>query len=112
MNKLQAIISPTIGIFTNIGPAHSENFINIRQKVGEKLNLFTKVETLIYCPDYPEIQETIIKSEILNSIKDGAKIFCVLENREKIKDTLAKIKEMDEGISIVVSGVIDRVREI
>jgi len=69
MNKLQAIISPTIGIFTNIGPAHSENFINIRQKVGEKLNLFTKVETLIYCPDYPEIQETIIKSEILNSIK-------------------------------------------
>ena len=54
----------------------------------------------------------VSQAEILNSIKDGAKIFCVLENREKIKDTLAKIKEMDEGISIVISGVIDRVREI
>lgn len=69
MGKLQVIIQPTLGIFTNIGPAHSENFISIRQKVGEKLKLFTKVRTLIYCPDYPEIQETIIKSEILESIR-------------------------------------------
>ena len=50
------------------------------------------------------------QEEILNSIKDGAKIFSVLEGREKLKDTLAKIKEMDEGISIVVTGNIDRVR--
>ncbi|MCD4665727.1 MAG: bifunctional UDP-N-acetylmuramoyl-tripeptide:D-alanyl-D-alanine ligase/alanine racemase [Bacteroidales bacterium] len=69
MGKLQAIINPSIGIFTNIGPAHNENFISTLQKVGEKLKLFTKVNTLIYTPDYPEIQETIIKSEILNSIE-------------------------------------------
>jgi len=68
MGKLQQIINPTIGIFTNIGAAHSENFINIKQKVGEKLKLFTKVNTLIYNLDYSEIQETIIRSEILNSI--------------------------------------------
>ncbi len=69
MNRLQQIIQPTIGIFTNIGPAHSENFINIKQKVGEKLKLFTKVKTLIYCPDFSEIQEPLIRSEILNSIE-------------------------------------------
>ncbi len=68
MGKLQQIINPTVGIFTNIGAAHSENFINVIQKVGEKLKLFTKVNTLIYSPDYAEIQETIIRSEILNSI--------------------------------------------
>jgi hypothetical protein len=50
--------------------------------------------------------------EILNSIKDGAKIFCVFTDKEKIKNALTQIKEMDEGISIVVSGVIDRVREV
>ena len=54
----------------------------------------------------------VSQEDILNSIKDGAKIFCVLDSREKFKDTLAKIKEMDEGISIVISGVIDRVREV
>jgi len=54
----------------------------------------------------------VSQEEILKSIKDGAKIFCVLETREKIKDTLVKIQKMDEGISIVISGMIDRVREV
>ncbi len=69
MNRLQQIIRPTIGIFTNIGEAHNENFINKIQKIGEKLKLFTKVDTLIYCIDHAEIQEVIIKSQILNGIE-------------------------------------------
>lgn len=68
MGRLKDIINPTIGIFTNIGPAHGENFISIQQKVGEKLKLFTKVKILIYSPDFPEMQETIIRSELLNTI--------------------------------------------
>jgi hypothetical protein len=54
----------------------------------------------------------IPQEEILNSIKDGAKIYCVFTDREKIRETLARIMEMDEGISIMVSGVIDRVRDV
>lgn len=69
MGRLQKIINPTIGLFTNIGPAHGENFISMQQKVGEKLKLFTKVKTLIYSPDFPEMQETIIRSEILETIE-------------------------------------------
>lgn len=69
MTQLQAIIKPTIGIFTNIGPAHGENFIRIEQKVGEKLKLFTKVDTLVYSPDHAELQEGIIRSQLLHSIK-------------------------------------------
>ncbi|NCA85995.1 MAG: bifunctional UDP-N-acetylmuramoyl-tripeptide:D-alanyl-D-alanine ligase/alanine racemase, partial [Clostridia bacterium] len=69
MLNLQRIIRPTIGIFTNIGEAHNENFINHQQKVGEKLKLFTKVKTLIYCPDHKPIQEVIIRSEILEGIE-------------------------------------------
>lgn len=69
MMRLQKIINPTIGIFTNIGEAHNENFINKQQKIGEKLKLFTKVETLVYCTDHRSIQEIIIRSEILGAIK-------------------------------------------
>lgn len=69
MTQLQSIIKPTIGIFTNIGPAHGENFIRIEQKVGEKLKLFTKVDTLVYSPDHAQLQEGIIRSQILHSIK-------------------------------------------
>ncbi len=59
MEKLEKIIQPTIGIFTNIGEAHSEGFLNMRQKVNEKLQLFKNVEALIYCKDYPVINEGI-----------------------------------------------------
>jgi alanine racemase len=68
MDKLQAIIQPNFGIFTNIGQAHDENFIHREQKISEKLKLFTKVETLIYCTDYLEIKERILKFEILKNI--------------------------------------------
>ncbi len=69
MDQLQKIIQPSIGIFSNIGNAHDENFIHVAQKVGEKLKLFTKVDTLVYSVDHSEIQETIIRSEILGNIK-------------------------------------------
>ncbi|OQA01719.1 MAG: Alanine racemase [Bacteroidetes bacterium ADurb.Bin408] len=82
MHALQKIINPQYGIFTNIGAAHDENFINRAQKIGEKLKLFTKVKTLVYCTDYSEIQEVIIKSGILKNIntftwskKEGADLF-------------------------------------
>lgn len=68
MQKLQAIINPTIGIFTNIGEAHGKNFINNAQKIGEKLKLFTKVDVLIYCTDHKDLLEIIIRSGIRNNI--------------------------------------------
>jgi hypothetical protein len=50
--------------------------------------------------------------EWFESIKDGAKVYCVFNNREQLKKALIRIKKKDEGISIMVSGLIDRVREI
>lgn len=68
MGKLQSIVKPNIGIFTNIGEAHNENFISLNQKVGEKLKLFTKVDTLIYCLDHAAVQEVMIRSQILETV--------------------------------------------
>lgn len=50
MEKLAKVIQPTIGIFTFIGTAHSENFLSRRQLIGEKLNLFKTANTII-CPE-------------------------------------------------------------
>ncbi|MCB0805964.1 MAG: bifunctional UDP-N-acetylmuramoyl-tripeptide:D-alanyl-D-alanine ligase/alanine racemase [Bacteroidales bacterium] len=95
MGKLQPIIQPTVGIFTNIGQAHSENFIHIQQKVGEKLKLFTRVGTLIYTPDYYDIQETMIKSGILENIET----FTWSRNQDA-KLRITDVKE-EKGISIL-----------
>ncbi len=59
MANLQKIINPTIGIFTNIGDAHQENFCSIKQKIREKLRLFLHCNTLLYCKDCAEIHEQI-----------------------------------------------------
>ncbi|MES2731236.1 MAG: bifunctional UDP-N-acetylmuramoyl-tripeptide:D-alanyl-D-alanine ligase/alanine racemase [Bacteroidota bacterium] len=67
MARLQTVIQPTIGIFTNIGSAHDEGFTNRIQKVEEKLQLFNTCQTLIYCKDYPEIEGAI--HQLINSRK-------------------------------------------
>jgi alanine racemase len=59
MKSLQEIIKPTIGIFTNIGSAHDEGFRSRKQKVTEKLRLFTQCKRLIYRTDYSDISEEI-----------------------------------------------------
>ena len=47
MEMLEKIIQPTIGILTNIGEAHSEGFTDKKQKLAEKLKLFTHCQLLI-----------------------------------------------------------------
>ncbi len=69
MAALQKVIKPTIGVFTNIGQAHQENFISFEQKAGEKLNLFTQVETLVYCMDYYDIQQVILRAGLGKKVK-------------------------------------------
>lgn len=69
MRLLENIIQPTIGIITNIGQAHDENFENQKQKTDEKLKLFLNSEVLIYCKDYLVLQDEISNNKTLRDIK-------------------------------------------
>lgn len=57
MERLQKMILPSIGIFSNIGDAHQQHFTSIEQKVHEKMLLFEQCKTLVYCSDYQLIDE-------------------------------------------------------
>tara|TARA_B110000879_G_scaffold57366_2_gene80722 strand:- start:1207 stop:3654 length:2448 start_codon:yes stop_codon:yes gene_type:complete len=61
MENLQSIINPSIGIFTNIGQAHSENFKSIEEKVKEKLKLFSNTQQVIYCKDHSAVHAIVSK---------------------------------------------------
>ena len=61
MEKLATIIQPTIGIFTNIGEAHSEGFPDRQTKIQEKLKLFKDSTAIIYCKDQPALAQAIEK---------------------------------------------------
>lgn len=55
MERLARIIQPTVGIFTNIGPAHREGFASKTDKVREKMRFFDTAQTLIFCADHEKI---------------------------------------------------------
>ena len=59
MQALRAIIQPTIGVMTNIGPAHQENFSTIQEKCHEKLLLFKDAKVLIYNADEAVVAECV-----------------------------------------------------
>lgn len=68
MEKLERIIRPDIGVITNIGDAHSENFAGTEAKAREKLKLFKETRTIIYDGD----------QEIIHRLLTG-------ERKEKIR---------------------------
>ena len=51
MEVLQSVIRPTIGVLTNIGGAHQENFYSLQDKCLEKLSLFKECDVVIYDGD-------------------------------------------------------------
>src|SRR5690606_33344807 len=59
MAVLQSIISPSIGILTNIGTAHNEGFHSIDEKIQEKLKLFSNSNIVLLPND----------SRVLNAAK-------------------------------------------
>lgn len=65
MEKLRKIILPDIGIITNIGDAHSENFKDNAEKAKEKLRLFLNASKIIYCKDHKLIDHLILSDPVL-----------------------------------------------
>ena len=59
MVKLEAIIRPSIGIFTNIGEAHQEGFLDVAEKLEQKLILFKNASKIIYCSDQEAVHSII-----------------------------------------------------
>jgi alanine racemase len=90
MRALQTIIRPTIGILTNIGGAHQENFFSLQEKCLEKLSLFKDCDVIIYNADDELITTCMQKSmftarEIAWSRKDGERPLFI-SNIEKKSD--------------------------
>ena len=63
MLALHDIIQPTIGVITNIGTAHQENFSSVEEKVREKLILFHDANTIVYPYDNEMIRQCVAEGD-------------------------------------------------
>ncbi len=104
MEKLEHIIQPSIGVFTNIGEAHSEGFLNNRQKIKEKLLLFRHAGQLVYCKDHHELNQSI--AEYARQIKDDNSLRLFTWSHKKGADVW--IKDINKNpASTTISAIYD-----
>ncbi len=110
MLALSNIIKPTIGVFTNIGDAHQENFESLQQKVAEKVTLFEKCETIIYCQDIELIKQELSKLNSIKrifftwSIKPGANLFVKnISQKSSLSKMVLNYKDIDFTVTLPFS---------
>lgn len=65
MARLEPMITPTIGIFTNLGQAHQEGFLSMRQKCLEKLELFINSDVII-CEEENKLLDECMETACLS----------------------------------------------
>jgi len=106
MECLQPIIEPTIGIFTNLGDAHQENFSGLKQKCEEKLKLFKQAESLIYCSDNKLVEICIAQSDFKGKLiswgKSEKSVLQILQVEKSIYATTVILKYADADFSVII----------
>lgn len=106
MQHLEKIIHPDIGLITNIGEPHQENFKDYKQKTTEKLNLFKQSKQIIYCKDHSLIHQEIEarfpdKNVFTWSEKSDANLK-ILNKRRKEHATLIEYQYKDQKNTITI----------
>ncbi len=106
MEKLAEIIHPTIGLITNIGDAHQENFVDETEKTDEKLKLFKNCDTIIYCRD-----QELVHQCLQHKFKDNGKKLFSWTTNGKDADLLIQI-EKQERKSLFTFNYLNKKRQL
>ncbi len=102
MARLEKIIRPDTGIFTNIGPAHDEGFSDLEQKIEQKLRLFENSEMLIYSSE-----NSILDDKILEWSKSHPRV-SLRSWGNRITDTIRVNKKDSERADLLQIFYLDR----
>ena len=97
-------IYPARGFNYKGAAAKVRRLAEILYRTGPANMIVTTLRRNLYSGVRPE--------EVLDSIKEDCRVFSVFNSREKLKEVMAQFKAADQGISIVVSGLIDKFRAI
>jgi alanine racemase len=90
MQRLANIIQPTVGILTNIGRAHDENFISAHQKTEEKCKLFKGCDIVITNGDDPALIKILsgqTKAELITWGNDEKNTIHIVSQQKKENTT-------------------------
>jgi len=97
-----------------IYPARGWNNEGVTPKLQHLLELvfLENPSNLLIKTLHKNMYSGVTQKEMIDSVRDNSRAFCVFSRRQRLAKALKAIKAADEGISIIVSGLIDGVREI
>ena len=72
MERLERIIRPDVVVFTSIGDAHQENFLNLEQKCLEKMTLARSASKIVYHSYYEPLGRLIASHFAERKLYDAA----------------------------------------
>ncbi|MBO9591652.1 MAG: bifunctional UDP-N-acetylmuramoyl-tripeptide:D-alanyl-D-alanine ligase/alanine racemase [Niabella sp.] len=98
METLETVIAPTIGVLTNIGPAHAEGFKDDSEKLSEKLKLFKHARVIIANGDDPLISAGIKASQAVffswgKQVHNAVQVLNILVEEEA---TVIRLKRQED----------------
>lgn len=108
IQRLANIITPTIGVFTNIGPAHGEHFPGgDLQKAREKATLFKDSVAIVHCRDHALIRQALEETCAADALvpcwsrKDEAFVR-VVEEQPQEHDTTLLVRHAGTERTIII----------
>lgn len=100
MEHLAEIIMPEIGVITNIGDAHQENFGSLEEKTTEKLKLFVASNTVIYNGTYEIIDRLVCQTYPTKRLIDFA------GERETAQSVMDKASAENAAAALAISDAL------
>ncbi|SDC17708.1 bifunctional UDP-N-acetylmuramoyl-tripeptide:D-alanyl-D-alanine ligase/alanine racemase [Williamwhitmania taraxaci] len=98
MERLRPMIAPEIGIITNLGQAHQENFSTMEEKVREKLILFKNSKVLICSVDNDLVYNAALAATKLT----GTQLFTWSEKGGEA-DIIVVRRSLGKGVELQVT---------
>ncbi|MEP6514214.1 MAG: bifunctional UDP-N-acetylmuramoyl-tripeptide:D-alanyl-D-alanine ligase/alanine racemase [Parafilimonas sp.] len=105
MKKLENVIKPTIGVLTNIGNAHDENFTSEKQKAEEKCILFKWCDTVIVNGDTEWLMDSLKKqtnAALLRWGKNDANNLIIIAQEKKDKATHLMLRYENTVFDLII----------
>lgn len=104
MEKLNTVISPSIGVLTSIGTAHDEGFENPEQKLKEKLKLFNGCKTIIVNALTLTPEQTVLlpKSNLFLISKSENAVLQIIDVKQQGLQTIIYGNYKKKAISITI----------
>jgi alanine racemase len=107
MDKLAAIIKPTLGVLTNIGEAHNEGFLDYAHKFTEKLKLFYNCEAVIARRKEIHVSKEVLQEQLHTKFFTwgvaAGNDFVVNDIKKQQNETHIHIFHSDQELHLVAS---------